>query len=146
MPGEIRLVTVGDSAPDFTYRDIDGNEVSLSDHRGSYVFIDVWATWCVPCKEQIPYIRELEKKLEGKEIVFVSISCDKDKEKWSQMVRQEKLSGIQLNTGGSSDFMNAFGIRGIPRFILIDKEGRVMDPNMAAPSNSEVAEYLTSLE
>ena len=62
-------------APDFTYPDVTGKQVSLSDFRGKVVLIDVWATWCGPCNAEIPKLKELEKKLEGRNICFVSISC-----------------------------------------------------------------------
>ena len=69
----------GDQAPTFKYLDINGKEVSLSDLKGKYVYIDIWATWCGPCTGELPHLKELEKKMHGKKIVFVSISCDKDK-------------------------------------------------------------------
>ena len=78
----------GDQAPTFKYLDINGKEVSLSDLKGKYVYIDIWATWCGPCTGELPHLKELEKKMHGKKIVFVSISCDKDKAAW-----EPKLQG-----------------------------------------------------
>lgn len=136
----------GDKSPDFKYLDINGKEVSLADLKGKYVYIDVWATWCGPCKAQIPHLKELEKKLHGKNIVFVSISCDKDKGAWETMVKEQKLDGVQLHTGGDQSFMNAYAIKGIPRFILLDKEGKIVNPNMTRPNNPETEKVLTALE
>ncbi len=81
----------GDQAPTFKYLDINGKEVSLSDLKGKYVYIDVWATWCGPCRYELPHLKELEKKMHGKKIVFVSISCDKDKAAWEKMVKETRF-------------------------------------------------------
>ena len=113
----------GDQAPTFKYLDINGKEVSLSDLKGKYVYIDIWATWCGPCTGELPHLKELEKKMHGKKIVFVSISCDKDKAAWEKMVKEKGLEGVQLHNGGDRAFMDAFGVKYIPRFILLDKEG-----------------------
>ena len=90
----------GDQAPTFKYLDINGKEVSLSDLKGKYVYIDIWATWCGPCTGELPHLKELEKKMHGKKIVFVSISCDKDKAAWEKMVKEKGLEGVQLHNGG----------------------------------------------
>ena len=111
----------GDQAPTFKYLDINGKEVSLSDLKGKYVYIDIWATWCGPCTGELPHLKELEKKMHGKKIVFVSISCDKDKAAWEKMVKEKGLEGVQLHNGGDRAFMDAFGVKYIPRFILLDK-------------------------
>ena len=136
----------GDQAPTFKYLDINGKEVSLSDLKGKYVYIDVWATWCGPCQYELPHLKELEKKMHGKKIVFVSISCDKDKAAWEKMVKEQGLGGVQLHNGGDHEFMTAFGIRGIPRFILLDKEGKIVNPNMTRPSNPETEKTLKALK
>lgn len=135
----------GDQAPTFKYLDINGKEVSLSDLEGKYVYID-GATWCGPCQYELPHLKELEKKMHGKKIVFVSISCDKDKAAWEKMVKEQGLGGVQLHNGGDREFMTAFGIRGIPRFILLDKEGKIVNPNMTRPSNPETEKTLKALK
>ena len=126
----------GDQAPTFKYLDL----------KGKYVYIDVWATWCGPCQYELPHLKELEKKMHGKKIVFVSISCDKDKAAWEKMVKEQGLGGVQLHNGGDREFMTAFGIRGIPRFILLDKEGKIVNPNMTRPSNPETEKTLKALK
>ena len=136
----------GMKAPGFSYRDVDGNVVCLKDLRGKYVYIDVWATWCMPCRGESPALKELKEKMRDKNIHFVCISCDKDIDKWKQMVKDDRLSGIQVNTGGDRAFMEAFGIRGIPRFILLDPKGKIVDPKMTRPSQSVTLQTLMSLK
>ena len=128
----------GDMSPFFSYESIDGKTVSLSDFKGKYVYIDVWATWCAPCISQVPYLKALEKRFHSKNIVFVSISVDKEdvKGKWKQMVADKALGGVQLFADNSfdSDFMTAYAINSIPRFILIDPQGKIVDLEAPRPS------------
>ena len=88
---------------------------------------------------------ELEKNLHHKNICFVSISCDMDVEKWKAKVKEEGMTGIQLNTGGDKNLMKAFAIRGIPRFVLLDPEGKVVNPEMTRPSQKVTLQTLQAL-
>lgn len=136
-------ITKGKKARGFKYQDINGKEVSLSDLKGKYVYIDLWATWCGPCREEIPHLQKLEKMFQGTNIAFVSISTDKDKAAWEKMVKEEKLGGIQLHTGGDEEFMKAFRVNGIPHFILLDSDGRIVEAKMFRPSDPKTVEYLS---
>lgn len=137
----------GEKAPDFNYVNMDGDFVTLSSLRGKYVLIDIWATWCGPCKNQIPYLKKLEEKMKGRNLTFVSISIDDNKELWKKFVKENELGGIQLFYGGISKFMNAFKSTSVPRFILIDKKGKVVEGNFMRPSSEEeIYKYLDSLK
>ena len=138
-------VAKGSKAHGFKYLDINGKEVSLDDFKGRYVYIDIWATWCAPCREEYPHLQMLEKAFQGTNISFVSISTDQDEAKWKQTVKDEKMGGIQLHTGGDEDFLNAFRVKGIPRFILINPEGRIENANMTRTSDPMTIEYLGML-
>lgn len=85
----------GGQAADFTYPDVDGKMVSLSDFKGKVVLVDVWATWCGPCRQQIPYLKKLEEEMHGTDVVFVGVSVDesKDKQKWLDFIKTEGLKG-----------------------------------------------------
>ncbi|WP_303178130.1 TlpA disulfide reductase family protein [uncultured Butyricimonas sp.] len=131
---------------DYKYQDINGKMVSLDDLKGKYVYIDVWATWCGPCKAELPYLKELEKKFEGKNIHFVSISVDANKAAWVKMVQAEQLGGIQLHGGSKAQIMKDYMIKGIPRFILLDREGKVIEKEMTRPSNPDTEKTLNALE
>lgn len=135
----------GKEAPNFIASDIDGNRYSLSSFKGKYVYIDIWATWCLPCRRELPYMKELEAKFEGKNIVFLGLSVDDDKKEWEEMVRSGALSGVQLYLGTGSSFQKKMRIDGIPRFILLDTEGKIINPNMSRPSAESTAETLMNL-
>ena len=135
----------GKMSPDFKAQDINGTEYTLADFRGKYVYIDMWATWCGPCKRELPYLKALEKEFEDAQIVFVGLSIDKDKQAWEKMVGTGGLTGVQLYLGTQSKFQEAYRIEGIPHFILLDKEGRIIDNNMTRPSEEATAQTLRNL-
>lgn len=122
-------------APEFTYSDINGKNVSLSDFKGKLVYMDIWATWCGPCKMQIPALKQLEEKYGKEDIVIVSVSIDpeKDKDKWRQMVLSEQLKGVQLYAGAESNFPIDYQVEYIPRFVLISPNGDILMDNAPEP-------------
>lgn len=132
------------------YENHKGGTISLDDLKGKYVYIDVWATWCQPCKYEIPYLKKLEEQFRNKNIEFVSISIDKSKdhEVWKQMVTEKELVGVQLFADNSwkSSFVKDYKVSGIPRFILVDKEGYIVDAQAPRPSDPKLLELLTSLK
>lgn len=136
-------------APDFNYMNIDGQSVTLKDLRGKYVYIDIWATWCAPCRAEVPFLRQLEQAYERKNIYFVSISVDKmaNKDKWMSYVKEHHLSGIQLiaDKDFNSEFVTQFNVNSIPRFILIDPSGRIISGDANKPSNPELRKQLDVL-
>lgn len=140
----------GKQSPTFAMEDINGDIVKLEDFRGKYVYIDVWATWCGPCKVQIPHLKELEEEYNGKDIVFVSMSIDpvKDKEKWKNFVKEKDLKGVQIfaENDWQSEFVQSYKIKGIPNFILIDKEGKIISPSAPLPSSKKIKEIFESLD
>ena len=139
----------GIASPSFDYENHKGGKTKLEDLRGKYVYIDVWATWCGPCIAEIPHLKKVEEKYHGKNIEFVSISVDteKDYEKWKKMVVSKELGGIQLfaDKNWTSDFIKAYGINAIPRFILIGPDGKVIKADAPRPSSSLLVELLDSL-
>jgi thiol-disulfide isomerase/thioredoxin len=140
----------GAPSPNFNYPDHKGNVVSLEDLKGKYVYIDIWATWCAPCIREIPYLKEIQTAYQNKDIDFISLSIDKleQKDKWLKMIEDQQLEGIQLlaDNEWNSDFLTAYNITGIPRFILLDKNGNVVDADAPSPSNPKLKELFNSLE
>jgi thiol-disulfide isomerase/thioredoxin len=139
----------GSVSPDFAYENYKGGTTKLSDLKGKYVYIDTWATWCGPCRQEIPHLQKVEEKYKGKNIEFVSISVDvqKDNEKWKKFVADKALGGIQLfaDKDWSSDFIKAYNINSIPRFILIDTKGVIVSADAERPSSPELTKMLDEL-
>ena len=128
------------------YIDINGKEFSLASLKGKYVYIDVWATWCGPCRQELPHLKVLEEKFHGKNIHFVSISVDNRQKDWLKMVTKDQMTGIQLYGGPRAQIMVDYKIEGIPRFLLIDREGRVINSDMTRPSDPKTEKTLNALE
>ena len=145
----LKSLTPGKTSPTFTYENHKGGETSLEDLKGKIVYVDVWATWCGPCKREIPFLKQLDKDFHGKDVAFVSISIDekKDYEAWRTMVTEKELGGYQLmaDNDWKSKFVADYGIKGIPRFILIDKEGNIINSDAPRPSSSKIRETLDGL-
>ena len=130
----------GESYIDFTYENTSGESVSLSSFKGSLVYVDVWATWCGPCKAEIPYLKSLEQDYHEQNIVFLSVSVDTNKDKWLKMVEEEALGGVQLWADGWSQITKDYAIFGIPRFMLFSEDGKVISNDAPRPSNEDIRE------
>nr|WP_121271415.1 TlpA disulfide reductase family protein [Pedobacter schmidteae] len=136
MSAALYSTKAGGVAADFEYPDKDGKMVSLSGQKGKVVLVDVWATWCGPCKREIPFLKQLEKEMHGTDVVIMSISVDeaKDKDKWLKMIKDENLGGVQLFASGWSKIAKDYKITGIPRFMVFDKKGNVVTVDAPRPS------------
>lgn len=136
----------GEPAPDFLVQDREGNPIKLADLAGQRVYVDVWATWCGPCIREIPALKELEEELHDTDVQFVSISIDaaKDHEKWLNFIQERELGGLQLMADGAwkSDVVEAYNIKGIPRFFIIDAEGKIVSADAPRPSDPSVKDVL----
>jgi len=134
----IKTLKKGSPSPSFNYPDSSGKNISLESLKGKLVYVDVWATWCGPCKAQIPFLKQLEEKYREEDIAFVSLSIDqlKNISKWKDMIVDKELEGIQIiaDKAWRSKFVTDYVIEGIPRFILIDKDGNLMDPMAPRPA------------
>lgn len=141
--------SVGQKGLDFTYKDINDKPVSFSDFKGKFVYIDLWATWCGPCKAEIPHMKKIEEDYHGKNIVFVSLSLDKakDAQKWKDYVTKEQLKGIQLmaDKDFGSDVAKNYDVNAIPRFLLFDTKGNIINADALRPSNPELRAQLDKL-
>lgn len=136
-------------APNFEYENYKGGKTTLESLKGKYVYVDVWATWCGPCRAEIPSLKKMEAAYHGKNIEFVSVSVDaeKDHDKWKTFVAEKELSGTQLFAGKTvvSEFIKAFEVNSIPRFILIDPKGVVVDSDAKRPSDPRLQEQLNKI-
>ncbi|OOG69827.1 TlpA disulfide reductase family protein [Flavobacterium sp. A45] len=140
---------VGQKGLEFTYKDINDKPVSFSDFKGKYVYIDLWATWCGPCKAEIPHMKKIEEDYHGKNIVFISLSLDKpkDNQKWKDFVKKEQLKGIQImaDKDFKSDVAKNYDVNSIPRFLLFDMKGNIINADALRPSDPELRVQLDKL-
>jgi thiol-disulfide isomerase/thioredoxin len=125
----------GQIAPAIALTGLDGQAVSLTALRGKYLAIDVWATWCAPCKTESPYFEKLAIKYKGENIQFAAISTDRQMDKWFIEAKLKSKSVLQLHATDNDKFSTDYDVQSIPRFILIDDEGKVVNAEMPRPSD-----------
>lgn len=130
-----------------TLTGINGESVSLEDFSGKVVYVDFWASWCGPCKQQFPFSKELHGKFSQKQlkqIVFLYISIDENEEAWKAAIQQFGLEGKHaISKGGwKSSVTKLYGINSIPRYMLIGKDGRIIDDNAKRPSDPTIFDEL----
>ncbi|WP_343538755.1 TlpA disulfide reductase family protein [Sphingobacterium thalpophilum] len=137
---EARLVETKTGVPAFrfSYPDISGKKISLPDLKGKVVLVDMWATWCGPCRAEEPHWERLNEEFKGKPVAFVGVSVDQDKTKWDAYVKQKNLKGIQLHAGSDNELSNAYKVNGIPRYLLIDKAGNLISADSPRPSDPKL--------
>jgi len=114
----------GKQAPDFKLKTLDGKEVSLSDYRGKVVLINFWATWCPPCREEMPLFERVYKKYRDKGFEILAISTDTSTEPVKKFVKEYKLSFLILMD--ADNVSGLYGIQGLPTSFLIDREGKIV--------------------
>ncbi|HXB43980.1 MAG TPA: TlpA disulfide reductase family protein [Puia sp.] len=123
---------IGKQAPNFAQTDANGNNISLKDFRGKFVLLDFWASWCVPCREENPYLKEAYAKYHNKGFTIISFSLDGNETKnaWKDAIKQDALSWTQVCDfkvwrGEVVNEYNLFG-KGIPRSFLINPAGQII--------------------
>lgn len=144
---EIIKFAEGAEAFDFAYPDSEGKMHALSDYKGKVVLVDVWATWCAPCKTELPHLEKLiEHYQDNPNVVFIGVSIDKrkDKAKWEKFTKDHDMKGIQLlaDYAFESDIIYDYEISGVPRFMLFDKAGKIVSVNAPRPSNPQLKEII----
>ena len=129
---------------------VDGKEISslediIAKYNGKLIVIDFWATWCAPCREEMPYLKKLMQEYTEQQTIFLSISIDRETQPWQKAViasnAEIKNNYLLINVEKSS-FVKQFGIHTIPRYILIDKEGKIIDADAPRPSDPSLKELL----
>ncbi|HKL48749.1 MAG TPA: TlpA disulfide reductase family protein [Desulfuromonadales bacterium] len=135
---------VGSQAPDFTLTDMNGENVSLSDYRGNVVFLNFWATWCPPCREEMPSMERLHESMGGKDFVILAVNVEKDKEAVESFLRGSPYSfKILLDPEGEAQ--SAYRVYRYPESYLIDKDGKILEHYLGARDWSSV-DFLNHLK
>lgn len=120
------LIQEGKPAPDFTLKDIKGNDFTLSSLKGKYVVLDFWGSWCGWCIKGIPDMQAMYKKYQGK-LEIVGVDCNDTEEKWKAAVEEHGINWINVinNTEKGKDLTTIYNISGFPTKIIVDPEGNI---------------------
>jgi thiol-disulfide isomerase/thioredoxin/Tfp pilus assembly protein PilF len=123
------------TVPPFAVTTLDGRRISLDELQGKVVLIDFWATWCGPCREALPHMKDIVKKFEGEPLVVISISLDKDENQWKQFVSKNEMTWPQYFDGGFEGAVaRAFDVHAIPHTFTVDADGVLQDENVGDAS------------
>jgi peroxiredoxin len=117
---------VGMSAPDFTLKDVNGNDVKLSSLRGHYVLLDFWASWCGPCKSEFPSLKNIYADYKDKNLIVVGVSIDTNQSDWLNAIQSNGLDYMQL-LDSERKTIELYNYRGIPYLILVSPQGVILE-------------------
>ena len=138
---KLKSVQVGQDAPAFSMKSIDGKNISLADYKGKYVLLDFWASWCMPCRNENPNIVKAYNNYKDKNFTILGISLDKDPKAWAQAISADKLTWSHVSE--LSDFegptVRLYQIEAIPSSFLIDPTGKIIAKNLRG---EELAAFL----
>ncbi len=147
---EAKGLSSGDTAPLFTLKDINGQEVKLSDYRGKVIYLDFWATWCSPCVMQLRNSKQWKSEFNTRsDMVFLYVSLDKDINAWKNFVKSQGLAGAHLKADGGdvykSKIARIYKVKRMPHVYLIDKEGRVAYNSATDSKSGRVVDFIRKL-
>lgn len=141
----LKRSTAGQPVKDFTQNDVNGKPVKISDFKGKYLFIDFWASWCGPCRQENPNVLKAYQSFKDKGFEVLGISLDTDAEKWKKAIEEDKLPWTQVSDlqGFRNEIARYYGIQAIPFSFLVDPNGVIIARGLRGPALQEkLAEVL----
>ncbi len=130
----------------FTLKDADGRDVNLADYEGKVVLLDFWATWCGPCKIEIPWFIEFQQKYGAEGFQAIGVSVDDTPEKLKPYIADMKMNYIVLQGLGHDDLMDAYGpILGLPVTVLISRDGTMCSKHTGLVSKDALEAQIKAL-
>lgn len=133
------------SVAHYTFKNIDGEEMTLGQFQGKYVFLEIWAVSCGPCLREMPHFKKLSEDYADQPIEFVAICVENSESAWNKFVKDRQFTGNQWVTPIKAPFLQENRIAGVPTFMLIDPDGNIHARRVKAPSNPELREELDAL-
>ncbi|CAN5731713.1 hypothetical protein BH24BAC1_BH24BAC1_16800 [soil metagenome] len=129
--------------PDFAFKDVNGEEVKLSSFEGKYILLDFWETVCAPCIWEIPEAQKSHDRIKKHypQVVWLTVSSDRDVEKWKQVVKEKKMPGINLLSTREAN-KSVFHVPGWPSYILLTPERKIIGYALPTPTEGPLLEFI----
>lgn len=136
----------GKVAPEFSYPTPDGKKnLGPQDFKGKILVLDFWASWCGPCRQEIPHLKEAYKAYHDKGVEFFSVSIDKDGTAWRKAMKEENMPWEQAQAPkAGKDVMKLYQFSGIPYILVLDKEGKIVAKNLRGKALTDKLEEMLS--
>jgi thiol-disulfide isomerase/thioredoxin len=146
LVSELKKFNPGQPALDFKFTTIDGKDMKLSELKGKVVYLDFWASWCGPCKGEMPYAKQVKEHFKDRtDVVFLYISIDDKEDAWKRGIEALNITGMHTRTSGwGGNIATQYEIQSIPAYFLIDKKGNFAIKKTPRPS--ETAEVIKLIE
>ncbi|SDL38964.1 Peroxiredoxin [Pedobacter sp. ok626] len=150
---KLKVTATGTNAKDFTRKNQYGKSIKLSDYRGKLVLLDFWGSWCVPCRQTHPHLKELYSKYKGKGLEIVAVAnekskdLEKSKQAWHAAIKKDDINWVHvLNDEGSGapDIVGAYGITSYPTKLLLDQNGKIL-MRVSSGLNEEMDQLIEKL-
>lgn len=130
------------NAPNFTLKDIEGKDVSLTDFRGKWVILDFWGTWCPWCIKGFPELKEAYETYKGK-LEIIGIDCNEGEDAWKEGVKKYELPWVNVYNPADSGILGEYGVQGFPTKAIISPEGKIS--NITVGHNPQFFQILSAL-
>lgn len=139
-------LALGKKAPEFSYPTPDGKQkLGPQDFKGKILVLDFWASWCGPCRAEIPNLKEAYKNYHDKGVEFFSVSIDKDEAAWRKAMKEEDMPWQQVQApGAGKEVMKLYQFSGIPYILILDKDGNIVAKNMRGKKLTDKLDELLS--
>jgi len=126
LPKELDLIRPSQDkrVEDFTLEKADGGTFQLSEHRGKVVFINFWATWCPPCREEMPAMERLFQRSQKGDLVMLAVSVDADLKAVAQFLNEQRFT-FTVGLDPKMELANTYGVRALPASFIVDRQGRL---------------------
>lgn len=145
-PGQYRAVGLGEEVPAFTLRKDDGQPVSLADFRGKIVVLNFWASWCGPCVDELPSLKQFAQKYSGDDLVVLGVSLDEDPDAYDEFIKKYAINFPNMRNPSHS-VSDRYGTFKLPETYIISRDGHLLNKIIGPTdwSSPQMLDYVDSL-
>lgn len=136
---------VGQAAPDFFLSDLDGTKHQLTDYKGRMTFVNFWATWCGPCREELPTLEKFVAGQGDKGAMVLAINAGETPDQINTYFKENQISGLNVLLDSNIEVYTAYGIVALPTTFIVDKEGVIRFRHFGMLREEDIKGYMDKL-